>query len=98
MRSIKWLHEEIQKIAPEFFAEDNRKFGKLAFKIVENDFFKAPEAKWRSFDDYYNTIMIPIMSRCMDKHKDTDKYVKCISIFSTKPEEEIRRDLLGEIE
>lgn len=34
----------------------------------------------------------------MDKHEDSDKYVKCISIFSTKPEEEIRRDLLGEIE
>ena len=98
MRSIKWLHEEMQKIVPEFFEEDDRKFGKLAFKIVENDFFKAPEAKWQSFDDYYNTIMIPIISRCMDKHEDTDKYVKCISIFSTKPEEEIRRDLLGEIE
>lgn len=98
MRSIKWLHEEMQKIVPEFFEEDNRKFGKLAFNIVENDFFKAPEAKWQSFDDYYNTIMIPIMSRCMDKHEDSDKYVKCISIFSTKPEEEIRRDLLGEIE
>lgn len=98
MRSIKLLHDEIQKVIPEFFEEDNNKLGELANKIVENDFFKAPEAKWQSFDDYYNTIMIPIMSRCMDKHKDSDKYVKCISIFSTKPEEEIRRDLLGEIE
>lgn len=82
MRKISEVVKEMQKYT------QNEEFIRLSNKVVQDSLFTAPESMWMRWNELHAVMMESLPS---DLSQWTEDNWKMVSVFTTKPIEELRR-------